>query len=121
MKTIFYNGKIFTGESFLDNSSVMVTDKKITSVGSRKNSSADESIDLKTDYLVPAFIDLQLYGGLGKLFGEHPSVDALTATYKYSLTGGATNILPTVATNSPEVMLAAIEAVKTYRQQQLPG
>jgi len=41
----------------------------------------------------------------------------LQATYQYSLAGGATNILPTVATNSTALIFKAIDAVKEYQQR----
>lgn len=120
MTTAFYNGRIFTGDVFLEDVFVEVSNGAISSTGIHKPS-ADVLVNLDGGFLVPAFIDIQLYGGNGKLFGEHPSVESLKATVEYSLTGGATHILPTVATNSPQVMHAAIEAVRTYWQQGLPG
>jgi N-acetylglucosamine-6-phosphate deacetylase len=116
MTTRFHNGKIFTGEKFLDNGEVLVLDKKIIQDGA-----ADTRVDLEGGYLVPAFIDIQLYGGGGKLFGEHPSVESLDSTYQYSLQGGAAHILPTVATNSNDIVFAAIEAVRSYWQKGKPG
>jgi N-acetylglucosamine-6-phosphate deacetylase len=72
---------------------------------------------LKGNILAPAFIDLQIYGGNGALFGEYPSVKALELTYNYGLSGGAAHFMPTVATHSEAVMFAAIDAVKAYWQQ----
>jgi len=109
MSTAFYNGRIFTGDEFID---------EITLPG---EGSADARIDLQGGVLAPAFIDLQLYGGNNQLFGEHPSVEALKATVDYSLAGGATLILPTVATNSQHILNAAIEAVRAYWNKGLPG
>lgn len=120
MKTAFHNGRIFTGDEFLDKRFVEVEDTSILQVGSGP-AHADNLIDLEGGYLVPAFIDIQIYGGNGQLFGEHPSLEALKATRDYSLRGGAAHILPTVATNSPEVMHLAIEAVREYWRQGLPG
>lgn len=108
MRTAFYNGAIFTGQEFVDK--ITVEDKIIVP----EQGTPDISIDLQGDLLVPAFIDLQLYGGNNQLFGEHPSVEALIATHDYSLAGGATLILPTVATNSQEIINAAINAVREY-------
>ncbi|HEX6180207.1 MAG TPA: N-acetylglucosamine-6-phosphate deacetylase, partial [Chitinophagaceae bacterium] len=128
MKTVFYNGIIFTGEKFAGDGYVQVDGRKITAVGNGvfnpgnlSNNVTPTFVDLQSGYLVPAFIDIQLYGGHKQLFGEHPSVEALKATVKYSFEGGATHILPTVATNSPQIMHAAIEAVRDYWQQGLPG
>lgn len=120
MKTAFYNGRIFTGTEFLKDAFVEVDGNIITSVGAQQPA-AKNAIDLEGGLLAPAFIDIQIYGGNNRLFGEHPSVDALKATVEYSLKGGAAHILPTVATNSPEIVNAAIEAVRAYWQQGLPG
>src|SRR5215213_1035142 len=106
MKTIFYNGRIFTGDHFLNDAFVEVDNTSITNVGTGA-APGNARIDLEGGFLVPAFIDIQIYGGNGQLFGEHPSVEALKATREYSLRGGAAHILPTVATNSPEIMHGA--------------
>jgi N-acetylglucosamine-6-phosphate deacetylase len=73
--------------------------------------------DLKGNWLAPAFIDLQLYGGNGKLFSHELSTASLQATYDYCLSGGCTQFLITLATNSIEVFIKGIEAAKTYQQQ----
>ena len=121
MKVLFLNGKIFTGQRWWREASVLVDDKVIKKVSTNISEKDAEQIDLEGDLLVPGFIDLQLYGGLGKLFGEHPSIETLKATYEYCLRGGALHFMPTAATNSMEVMLRAIEAVRCYQDQQLPG
>ena len=120
MTTAFYNGRIFTGNEFLKDAYVEVQDGIITSVGAQQPATQN-TIDLEGGLLAPAFIDIQLYGGNHQLFGEHPSVEALKATVEYSLSGGATHILPTVATNSQNVVEAAIKAVREYWEQGLPG
>lgn len=116
MKTAFHNGRIFTGHTFIEGP-VVVDGRTIVA----SNTPADVSIDLQGGILAPALIDIQLYGGNNQLFGEHPSVGSLKATVEYSLAGGTTHILPTVATNSQEIMNAAIEAVREYWNLGLPG
>jgi N-acetylglucosamine-6-phosphate deacetylase len=120
MKTAFYNGRIFTGTEFLKDAYVEAEGNTITFVGSGQPTT-QHAIDLQGGLLTPAFIDIQIYGGNNHLFGEHPSVEALKATVEYALRGGATHILPTVATNSTEIVHAAIAAVREYWQQGLPG
>ena len=121
MKALFFNGKIFTGQRWWRDASVLTEANIIRKVSPNIIEKDATPIDLEGGFLVPGFIDLQLYGGNGKLFGEHPSVESLTATYQYCLSGGTLHFLPTVATNSIEIMFAAIEAVRNYQQQQLPG
>ncbi len=110
--TKYVNGQVFTGEEWMTQALITTNNGSIVSVA--QNGPADEVIDLKGGKLVPAFIDIQLYGGNGMFFGEHPTVAALEATVNYSRAGGAFLILPTVATNSNEVAFAAIDAVKAY-------
>jgi len=108
------NATIFTGNAVLQHAAIGIVNGKFTDDLSQP---FDDIIDFENDMLVPGFIDLQLYGGNGKLFSDDPSTASLQATYQYSLKGGATNILPTVATNSTELIFKAIDAVKAYRQQ----
>lgn len=118
---VFINGKIFTANTFLENKAVLVDEGKIIAITDETNFSGNGVFDLKQNILAPAFIDLQIYGGNQYLFGEFPSVKALESTYQYCLSGGALYFLPTIATNSLEIMLAGIEAVKEYWKQGRKG
>ena len=114
----YINGRIFTGVEILENQCVITENNQIVAIIEPQNvPSTAERIDLKGHLLAPAFMDIQIYGGNGHLFGEFPSVEALKATYDYCLEGGATHFLPTVATNSETIMLDAIEAVRDYWAQ----
>lgn len=107
-----HNGSIFTGEEWFEAISLTIDNGKIHSVSHTEH--AQTELDLQGGQLLPAFIDLQLYGGNGQLFGEHPSVEALEATVAYSRAGGAALIVPTVATNSNQVLFRAVDAVRGY-------
>ncbi len=116
---LFKNGKIFTGETWHDTAAITVENNRIVSLdfhpsGTRRVPDGWMETDLQGGYLVPAFIDVQLYGGNGKLFGVHPTREALAATVEYSRAGGAHLILPTVATNDNSIALKAIETVGQY-------
>lgn len=114
----YYNGRIFTGTEIIENQCVVTENNQIIGLMELGNVPKEaECIDLNGHLLAPAFIDIQIYGGNGHLFGEFPSVEALAATYDYCLSGGAMHFLPTVATNSEAIMLAAIEAVRDYWAQ----
>lgn len=114
----YVNGNIFTGHEILRHHGILTRDGTILDVLEGKSVPPhSDIIDLQGNLLVPAFIDLQIYGGNGRLFGEFPSVEALKATQAYCLAGGATLFLPTVATNSEAVMFAAIDAVRAYWNQ----
>ncbi|TCZ71771.1 N-acetylglucosamine-6-phosphate deacetylase [Flaviaesturariibacter aridisoli] len=64
--------------------------------------------------LVPAFVDAQVYGAGGRLFSAYPDSESLRVLADHSWQGGAALVQPTVATNSPEVMRACIDAVRNY-------
>ncbi len=114
----YFNGRIFNGERFLKNACILTDNHKIVSIVTENKIPAHaQRIDLQGNILAPALIDLQIYGGNDGLFGEFPSVEALNATYQYSLAGGAAHFMPTVATHSEKVMFQAIDAVRDYQQQ----
>lgn len=71
--------------------------------------------------IVPAFIDLQLYGAYGKLLAVYPEPDSLHRISEYSRKGGAAACLPTVATNTRETVYRCIDAVRQYWLQQGSG
>jgi len=72
MLTKIINATIYTGETVLQNASTGIVNGKFTD---ELNLSFDEIIDFEDDILVPGFIDLQLYGGNGKLFSDDPSIE----------------------------------------------
>jgi N-acetylglucosamine-6-phosphate deacetylase len=114
----YLNGRIFDGKKFLKSACILTLNNKIVEIVDEKNCPIGaEKIDLQGKILAPAFIDLQIYGGNGALFGEFPTVKALEMTYNYCLSGGAAHFMPTVATHSEAVIFAAIDAVKAYWQQ----
>ncbi|WP_290798381.1 N-acetylglucosamine-6-phosphate deacetylase [Flavihumibacter sp. UBA7668] len=117
----FTNGLIFTGDEWHTQVAITVEEGRITEIDPHPPGATGRVppvgwMDLQGGYLVPAFIDVQLYGGNGQLFGVRPSVEAIQATVDYSRKGGAHLILPTVATNDNSIALAAIDAVKKYWQ-----
>jgi len=64
--------------------------------------------------LAPAFIDLQIYGAYEKLLAAYPEADSLFKLNEYCRKGGATFCLPAVATNTKEIFLKCIDAVRDY-------
>jgi N-acetylglucosamine-6-phosphate deacetylase len=116
------NALVFDGTRFHENSCVLWEDDFIHSI-IPVNELPDntEKIDAAGGFLVPALIDLQIYGGNGQLFSQELSFDAINATDDYCISGGCARFLITVATNSLEKMIRAIEIVKTYQQHNQKG
>ena len=96
--------RIFTGDAWLNNHIVLVDGSKITSV--IPSSALPPGIVVQhfpDAILVPAFIDLQIYGAYGKLLAVYPETDSLYKLNDYCRSGGAAYCQPTVATNEYEV------------------
>jgi N-acetylglucosamine-6-phosphate deacetylase len=116
MLTALYNTQIVSNGNITEGKAVIIKEDKILSVVDLSDIPADaERVDLQGAYLTPGLIDLQIYGAGGALFGSLPSADALKQMELTLLNQGCTGFLATVATNSDDVVLAAIEAAKTYR------
>src|SRR4030095_5643008 len=64
-----------------------------------------------------ALSDLPIYGGNAFLFSANPSIEAIEATYKYCLQGGASKFLLTAATNSSKVFSKAITIAMQYLRE----
>jgi N-acetylglucosamine-6-phosphate deacetylase len=68
-----------------------------------------------TPFIIPALIDLQLYGADGKLLSEFPEKETIEKIYQYCLEGGTGFFQPTIASQSIDVIYASIDAVKAYK------
>ena len=118
MLLAYTNATIYTGTSIETNKAVLVDDRTIIDiVPAGAIPSNYETVDLQGHQLAPAFIDLQIYGGNGKLFSEELSIASLQATYDYCVAGGCTHFMITMATNTIEKFLKGMEVVKAYWEQ----
>lgn len=118
MHIAYTNGKIFTGERMLSGSAVLTESGNIVDVvPAHAIPSHYSRHDLGGYYLSPSFIDMQIYGGNGKMFSHDLSIESLEATYAYCLSGGATHFMVTMATNTIEKFVLGMEIVKSYWQR----
>lgn len=115
---VFYNGTVFTGDRFINNVAVLVNKGSIEAVVPVAAIPANtDRYDLQGNFLVPACIDLQLYGGNGLLFSQDLNEEAIHATDAYCVAGGCTGFLLTLATNSIDVFLKGIAVAKSFLQK----
>ncbi|MFT3846081.1 MAG: N-acetylglucosamine-6-phosphate deacetylase [Lacibacter sp.] len=118
----FNNAVVFTGEQFIPDHAVLIENGLITDVVHSKDIPADADVhNINGKILAPAFLDLQIYGGNGKLFSYELNNESLIATDDYCAKGGCTRFLITMATNSLEKMLKGIEVVKSFQQTHQSG
>lgn len=102
--------ELFTGSSWISEVVIEIADGKIIAI-------KKEGYDHKNAFplVVPALIDLQIYGAGGRLLSEFPEASTIQLIYDYCVAGGAAYFQPTIASQSNEIIMAAIKAVKDYK------
>lgn len=109
----YTNARVFTGQEWLTGVNVGSEHGVITSMDATTDSQA-EIIDCHNNMLVPAFLDLQLYGAGGKLFSAYPEPSSLTTLASENKKAGVTGCLATIATQPLPVIYECINAIKDY-------
>lgn len=110
MSTFIAAKSLFTGNEWIDEVGIEIKDGIIIRV-----SKDQYDASAAYHYIVPAFIDLQIYGADQKLLSEFPDADCIQKIYEYCLAGGAAYFQPTIASQSTAIIYKAIDAVKAYK------
>ncbi|RZK66530.1 MAG: N-acetylglucosamine-6-phosphate deacetylase [Pedobacter sp.] len=105
----------FDSDKEVSGETIFINDGKIVEISTSGVPNGCEILDANGAYIVPAFIELQIYGSGGNLFSAFPTVETLAQMDADLISKGTTNFLACVATNSPEIVHQAIEAAKAYR------
>ncbi len=106
---------IFTGASVLADQVIEIKDGYIKSIS--KDLDIDKKEYLKADFVMPGFLDLQIYGAGESLFSADLTEDSLAEMECALLLEGTTGFYATLATNTDEVVIKAIEVAKAYRRK----
>ena len=121
--TALVNGRVMADHGLRDGVAVLVRGERIAAVVP-----ADDALvagatkhDLHGRLLLPGFIDVQVNGGGGLLFNAAPTVDTLRGIAEAHRKFGTTGLLPTLITDTAEVMHAALDAVDAAIDQGVPG
>ena len=109
---VLYGARIFDGERFLTDRALVIEDDSIVAVTSTADRPRLGERDLGGGVLAPGFVDWQVNGGGGVLFNETPTPDGIAAILAAHRRFGTTSILPTVITDSPRKLTAALAAAK---------
>lgn len=114
--------RVLAGDAFRRDVAVVIEGSNITAILDRDALPHDIPLDdLGPGILAPGLIDLQVNGGGGVLLNETPTVEGVRAIAEAHRCYGTTGLLPTVITDTPEVMRAATDAVRDARWQGVPG
>ena len=118
MGTAYFNGRIFDGSIFHEDKALLVKEGVVAGMVTNADiPSSYTKIDLKGNSLAPSLIDLQIYGGNGKMFSQETSIESIKATYEYCKSGGASSFMITIATNSIEKFVEGMGVVREYWKQ----
>lgn len=115
-------GRIFTGETFLDNHAVIIENGVISSL--LTNDQIPDSISrhsLQGNLLAPGFIDVQVNGGAGVLFNDAATVDTIKTIAQTHRRFGTTSLLPTLISADWDTMVAAYHAYQQAVKAKIPG
>ena len=77
--------------------------------------------DLEGGWLLPGFIDTQVNGGGDVLLNDQPDVDGIRAIATAHRRYGTTGLLPTLISDYPDVVAAAIAAGEDALAARVPG
>ncbi len=115
-KTAYTAGTIYTGTDEVRHHAVMCTDGIVESLLPAIAIPKEyETINFGDDAsIAPALIDLQLYGANSRLLSVYPDAQTVGNIVTYSKNGGAAWCMPTVATNTYEVIFKCIDAIRDY-------
>ena len=112
MKQALLGSQIFCGERFYDDHALLVDGKSIVDIVDKNNTPDNfNKIELDQGILAPGFIDLQVNGGGGVLFNNSPNKESLNTIIKAHQFFGTTSVMPTVISDSLEVLEQCIKTV----------
>ncbi|HEV7165677.1 MAG TPA: N-acetylglucosamine-6-phosphate deacetylase [Gammaproteobacteria bacterium] len=123
MSTALINGRVLTQSGWRDDAAVLIEGGRITDVCAASDAwvRVAEQHDLAGGSLLPGFIDCQVNGGGGVLFNTTPTVEGIRAIVAAHRRYGTTGLLPTLISDSFQVMREAIGAVDAAMAEGLPG
>ncbi|TPW32468.1 N-acetylglucosamine-6-phosphate deacetylase [Martelella alba] len=122
MTTIVTGARIFDGAETHEGKVLVIEDGKIADlIASADAPAADKVVAADGQLIVPGFVDLQVNGGGGVLLNNDPSVKGLSTICAAHAQFGTTALLPTLITDGPDVVHAAVLAGADATAQGVPG
>lgn len=114
---VLSGARIFDGESFLDDHALVVEAERIAAIVPYAERPHGAAQDLAGGLLAPGYIDVQVNGGGGVLFNEEPTPEAIARIAASHRKYGTVGLLPTLVTDAPQMMAAAIAATREARRR----
>ena len=123
MTTALTNARVLTAHGWRDDLAVLIEGERIAALlpNDHPQVRAAQVQDLAGALLVPGFIDVQVNGGGGALFNAAPTVATIRTIGAAHRKFGTTGFLPTLISDSTDVMRAALAAVEQAFDEGVPG
>lgn len=117
------NGRVLTNTGWVDGRAVLVEGSRIADVVAMDDPriGAARRHDLAGALLLPGFVDVQVNGGGGVLFNDTPDVATIRAIGAAHRRYGTTAFMPTVISDTHDVIERAIAAVREAIVAKVPG
>lgn len=109
MRTAYLGADIFDGKTRHAGCALVVSGAVVEGIADQFGDA--RIVHLEGGVLCPGFVDLQVNGGGGVMFNDDQSVSALRIIAQAHAGLGATSILPTLITDTPERTAQAVTAV----------
>ena len=119
----FINGRIHSPQGWRDGQALLCESGLVKAIVPQGDPGlrGAETVDLDGRLLLPGFIDLQVNGGGGVLFNDHPDVAGIAAIGAAHARYGTTGFLPTLISDRIERIAQGIAAVDESMAAGLPG
>jgi len=122
MKQAISGARIFTGDTFLDQHTLIISNGLIEAIV--RDDLREPNIPLtalKGGVLAPGFIDTQVNGGGDVLFNNNPSPEALEQMISGHRRYGTTGMMPTLISDAQSVLNKGVAAVNKAIEQNVLG
>jgi N-acetylglucosamine-6-phosphate deacetylase len=107
---IFVGARIFDGERMREDCALVAEGERVVALTPCAQRPAGDTVDLGGGVLAPGFVDWQVNGGGGHLFNQSPTPQTIRAIVAAHRRFGTTALAPTVITDEPRVLKAALDA-----------
>ncbi len=118
-KITLFTPRMFDGERYHDNARITVASGKVTDIS--YDVTPNQGDVICNGLMAPGYVDLQVNGGGGVLFNSTPNVAGIKQIMSAHAQFGTTAMLPTLITDSVEVMAKAADAIAEAIAENVAG
>lgn len=109
--------QVFDGERLRDGVAVGISDGKAVEIRLQKDLPLAAKSAVVKGVITPGYLDLQVNGGADVLINNDPTPQGMITVANALRRFGTVGIMPTVITDSPEVLARAVDAVTLARNE----